>query len=398
VDPSSILTTSALLTAVVGLSLQDTLGNLFAGLAIQAQTPFEIGDWIQYDEVKTHVGQVLEINWRATKMRTIDDVEVIVPNSKLATAAISNYSKPTPSTRRLVTIHGPYSAPPLRIKQVLLAAAKTVPGVLDHPAPDVNSIGYDEYGIQYQIRFYIDRFEERQVIDGEVLDRVWYAMRRAQLPLPVPQRRITMLQHSQESQKVARLEQVAERERSLHHVDFLSCLPDELFHELAERCEKRLYAAGEAIIRQGEGGSELFIIESGQVEILIEKRVSLSGSTIPPPAKDGSVKNKKGVRTREIKVAELGAGRFFGELSLLTGEERNATVRARGEVSVLVVSKEDLAPIFEASPELLERISTVLSERSEADGEQDDDLDFDDVAETGRQSVLLLRIKKFFSL
>src|SRR5262249_47572296 len=84
VRPGSLLTTSALLTAVIGLSLQETLGNLFAGLAIQMQRPFDVDDWIQFDTDPKHIGRVIEINWRATKVLTLDEVEVIVPNATLA--------------------------------------------------------------------------------------------------------------------------------------------------------------------------------------------------------------------------------------------------------------------------------------------------------------------------
>ena len=78
-DLSGIIATSAVLTAVIGLSLQDTLGNLFAGLALQVQQPFEVGDWIQFDQDVTHTGEVVEINWRATRIITIDRKEFPVP-------------------------------------------------------------------------------------------------------------------------------------------------------------------------------------------------------------------------------------------------------------------------------------------------------------------------------
>ncbi|MEM6995734.1 MAG: mechanosensitive ion channel domain-containing protein, partial [Myxococcota bacterium] len=108
----ALLTTSALLTAVVGLSLQDTLGNLFAGLSIQAQRPFEVGDWIQFDDQKDRIGHVVEINWRATRILTIDRIEVTVPNNLLAKAPIRNFSKPSRLVRRKATVIAPYDAPP----------------------------------------------------------------------------------------------------------------------------------------------------------------------------------------------------------------------------------------------------------------------------------------------
>ncbi len=100
VEPGSLLTTSALLTAVLGLSLQDTLGNLFAGLAIQAQQPFEVGDWIQFDEHPEHIGRVLEINWRATRILTLTQVEITIPNALAAKAPLVNYSRPNHVVRQ----------------------------------------------------------------------------------------------------------------------------------------------------------------------------------------------------------------------------------------------------------------------------------------------------------
>src|SRR5262245_47036842 len=102
VDPTSLLTTSAGLTAIIGLSLQDTLGNLFAGLALQAQQPFSIGEWIQIDKEGTQVGQVVEIAWRATKLRTLEGAELVIPNGMLSRATIVNFSRPTALVRRSV--------------------------------------------------------------------------------------------------------------------------------------------------------------------------------------------------------------------------------------------------------------------------------------------------------
>lgn len=178
VEPGSLLTTSALLTAVIGLSLQDTLGNLFAGLAIQAQTPFEVGDWVQFDDDPAHIGEVLEINWRATRLLTIDRVEVTVPNNLLAKAPIRNYSKPTRLVRRKSTILGPYEAPPARVHRLLAEAVVEVDGVRSHPPPDIQTIDFTERGIEYRVRYFIEDFDQREVIDSRVRDRLWYALRR----------------------------------------------------------------------------------------------------------------------------------------------------------------------------------------------------------------------------
>ncbi len=103
VEPGSILTTSALLTAVVGLAMQDTLGNLVSGLALQLQRPFDVGDWVEIDGGQ-QAGRIAEVTWRATTIMTLDHVEVILPNAGLAKASIRNYSRPSPVARRRVIV------------------------------------------------------------------------------------------------------------------------------------------------------------------------------------------------------------------------------------------------------------------------------------------------------
>ena len=135
VEPGSLLTTSALITAVVGLSLQDTLGNLFAGLSIQAETPFEVGDWIGYDDQPKNVGRVVEINWRATKIISHEEIEITVPNGALAKGPIRNFSKPSPYARRTIEVGCSYDVSPARVREVILASLAGAAEVLHGPPP-----------------------------------------------------------------------------------------------------------------------------------------------------------------------------------------------------------------------------------------------------------------------
>ena len=376
VEPGSLLTTSALLTAVIGLSLQDTLGNLFAGLAIQTQQPFEVGDWIQFDDDPDHTGEVLEINWRATRMLTIDRVEVTVPNSLLAKAPIRNYSRPSRLVRRKAILVAPYEAPPARVHRLITQAVVEVEGVRHQPPPDVQTMQFTDRGVEYQVRYFIEDFDQREVIDGRVRDRFWYALRRAAVTIPVPQRRLTLVEQNAASTEREAAAQVADVERSLARVDFLKTLPMELLHELAMHTERRLYTAGELVIQQGDHGEELFIVERGQVEVLID---SSAGAE---------------------HVATLKAGEFFGEMSLMTGERRKATVRADGEVALLVVSKDSLQPILGHHPQLAHDISEVLAAREVELGRHSARAQEDDKEEqiTERRGELLSRIREFFSL
>ncbi len=374
----SLLTTSALLTAVVGLSLQDTLGNLFAGLAIQVQRPFEVGDWIQFDDKESNTGMVVEINWRAAKVLTLDQIEVIVPNNQLARAPIRNFTKPMIEARRTVFAYAPYRVPPRRVERLILRAIKDVPGVLDDPAPSVIPYDFSDRGVQYQVRYFIREFLERETIDAAVRERAWYALHREGIDIPVPQRFIELHEGTKEEAREEQERHVTERMAYLRRVQFLSGLPDDALRALAEGSETRLYDAGEAVIRQGDADSELYIVVRGAVTVHVQHA------------------NK---RSREIEVARLDAGEFFGEMSLMTGEKRKATVRSVGECELMALGKEAFHRVFDVQPELMQRLSVELAEREK---------ELDKVANTDRKSEvdtshersaeLLKRIRDFFSL
>jgi len=375
VEPGSLLATSALLTAVIGLSLQDTLGNMFAGLAIQAQRPFEVGDWIQFDQNAEHVGRVLEINWRATKIMTLDLVEVTVPNGTLAKTPIQNFTKPQRMARRSVYVTAPYAAPPARVRRILLEATRQVPGVLDTPEPDVLLYDFTERGVFYWVRFFVRDFERRDPIAAAIRERIWYSLRRAGYSVPPPQRHVEIEERSEETLEHEQRDRVEQRQTAIAGVDFLAPLPAEARRRLAELAETRLYGEGEAIIRQGQSGDELFVVETGEVSVVLDRGPGV-----------------------EVVVATLGPGKFFGEMSLMTGEPRRATVRARTECEVLVVGKQEFQQIVATNERLLERISRVLSDRG---GELEDvasDQAPDSVGDRQSQELLLGRIKRFFSM
>ncbi|WP_236519768.1 mechanosensitive ion channel family protein [Sandaracinus amylolyticus] len=375
VEPTSLLTTSALLTAVIGLSLQETLGNLFAGLAIQAQRPFEIGDWIQLDANDASVGRVVEINWRATKLLTIDNVEITVPNGALARASLRNYSRPLPHVRRAVTITVAPDVPPAEVHRLFEEAVKGSPGVLEQPAPDVVTIGFTDIGVDYRVRFWVTDLERLQPIEGGVRDRLWYALQRAGRGIPGARREVMVQQETRESRAEQQAQHARDRATALHVVDFFRDVPADAMEQLAASTARRMYAPGETVIVEGSEGSELFVVETGEVEIVITKD------------------------RNQARVATLGPGRFFGEMSLMTGERRRATVRTLSQTVLLVVGKKDLQPILEAHPTIAQRISEVLAERDLALGHvhAKDAKEHKSIVEQ-RSDALLHRIRAFFSL
>lgn len=338
-EPGELLTTSALLTAVIGLSLQETLGNLIAGLSVQIQRPFTVGDWIEYDENPKNIGRVIEINWRATRLITLDELEIIVPNGLLAKAALKNYSHPTAQVRRSVYVHAEYHVPPRRVHRIIEEAIADTPGVLREPPPSIVTTTFADSGIEYWVRFFIVRFHERDAIDSAVRDRIWYAFQRAGIGMPFPHRTVHLQHHSTETRAHEHEERVAKRDRALSRLDFLSVISDAQRRGLAAQAALMLFSPGEVIVRQGEESDELFIVEKGEVTVLVER--------------DGV----------ETEVTRLGPGQFFGEMALVTGEARKATVRASGDCELLAINHDAFESVLHESPEVVLALSTVLAER-----------------------------------
>jgi small-conductance mechanosensitive channel/CRP-like cAMP-binding protein len=346
VELGSILTTSAVLTAVVGLALQDTLGNMVSGLALQMQRPFDVGDWVQYtgDGAPT-IGKVTEVNWRATTLMTHDMVEVIVPNGVLAKSSVRNFSKPSPVSRRNVVVTVGYEVSPERVHNVILEAINGSPGILADPAPWVVTRNFADSWIEYTVFYFIDDMQKFLPIEGRVRDRIFYAFQRAGIEFPSPSRVVHMHEVSEESKRRARERELEKRDRALKCVDFLDVLAPEDHKTLAAAVHLRLYAADEVIVREGDRTSELFIIDSGEVLVEVSRQ-------------------RQGQKTgTQLPLARLGPGKFFGEMSLMTGEERKATVRAACECSLLVVDHDAFHATLAAHPEIIERMSEILAER-----------------------------------
>lgn len=339
VEPGSLLTTSALLTAVVGLSLQDTLGNMVSGLALQMQAPFVVGDFVQFDDDPLHVGRVTEVNWRATTIVNDDLVEVIVPNGHLAKVLIRNYSRPSKISRRSVSVQTPYEVSPDRVRQALLGALREVPSVLTEPAPWVRNTKFADSGIEFTVYFFTDDFERRVRTDSDVADRVWYALSRAGISIPFPIRTVHMHQVSEESEQRARDRELSRRHRALRSVDLFDVLSPDKHRALADKIVVRRFAPGEVIVWQGETSNELSIIDRGEVSVEIERR------------------------GKNAHVASLSAGHFFGEMALMTGEARKATVRAKTEVELFVVDHAAFQEAIADAPDVMARLAELLADR-----------------------------------
>ncbi len=377
VDTTSLLTTSALLTAIIGLSLQDILGNLFAGLAIQAETPFELGDWIRFDDDEDRFGKVIEINWRATKLLTLEQVIVVVPNAVLAKAPLMNFTKPSPLSLRSVHVTAPYDEPPDRVRELLRDALKSVDGVAPSPPPTIVTDDFSERGVRYWVRFFITNFEARHTVASDVRDRLWYALQRAELEQPIPRRDVRLFEQTESERALSRARLLGKRKRAMQGIELLRCLPEQQLEQLAERVHANLYTRGELVFEQGQRGDAFYIVERGEVAVLL--------------------RHASGVTT---EMTRLGPGKFFGEMSLMSADaRRSATIKTTRATTLIVIARAVLQEILEQSPELADTINQALRDRAEqldalrAEAEQ---LPHESFHEP--QGVFLDRIREFFSL
>lgn len=323
------LTTSAVGAVVIGFALQDTLGNMFAGLAIQVEKPFRVGHWVA---VGPHEGKITEVTWRATKLRTKAGNLVVLPNAFISKEAIVNYSEPEAPTRLEITVGVSYDVPPDRVKAAVFEALRNAPLALALPAPDVLVLDFGASAMHYLVRFWITDFATDSAARDQVRSAIYYALKRYGYEIPYPMQ--------VEYQRDAVVERASDRisriQQFLQPVDLLAPLADEDRAELAGRAVERLYGGGEFIVRQGDQGSSMFVICEGHVKV-----VEASG--------------------REIAVH--GQGGYFGEMSMLTGQPRSASVVAADECAILELTAESLRAVALANPDVLRRISTVVAAR-----------------------------------
>lgn len=325
-----LLTTSAVGAVVVGFALQDTLGNLFAGLAIQIEKPFRVGQWVQ---VGDREGQVQEVTWRATKLRTKAGQFLIIPNSVIAKEPLLNYSEPTVPTRIDVEVGASYLSPPNDVKRAIQEAIANSPLAMKAPEPQIVIKGFGASSVDYLAQFWIADYAVDRLARDQVRTNLWYTFRRRNIEIPWP----IQVEYSRAEAPLRSDSDVARAAQQLSAVDLFATLSGEARHLLAAAATHHLFAAGEAIVRQGDSGDSMFIVLKGRARVTIEP----SGQ----------------------EVAVIPAGGVFGEMSMLTGDARTATVTALDDVGLLEISAEAFRGLAASNPGLLDHISTIVGAR-----------------------------------
>jgi small-conductance mechanosensitive channel/CRP-like cAMP-binding protein len=372
VDVTSLVATSAVLTAIVGLALQSTLTNVLAGILLHMDRSLGVGDWVQFGQRK---GCITEIRWRSTVLRTTDGDTVIIPNAQITTQEIHNYSRPLPRHRAQLHVSFHYRHPPNDVRRVLVEAARSTPEVLTDRSPDCFPSEFGDSAIVYTLRYWIDRFDRDADIRGEVLTRVWYAARRAGLEVPFPTR--TIVKAAAEADAAPALGGRALRDRVgvLEQVDLFQSLEAAERDLLAAGLHEKRFAAGEDIIAQGQEGDSMFIIADGKVQ------VSLGQDDIDSP------------------LATLSAGDLVGEMSLMTGEPRKATCRAATDVLCYELDHATLQSVLTTRPAIADQMSALLAARQGDLERKGGELSAQSAARgTDSRGALVEKIRRFFNL
>ena len=325
---AALVTAVGVGSVVLGLALQDPLGNLYSGIILLFEQPFTVGDWLRVGDT---VGQVVEVNWRAVHLLVGGTEVQVIPNSVLAKGSFGNVSRPSRQHSETITVRFSYNDPPNKIKRVLWTTALRTPGVLEEPCPSVAMLTYTKSAVRYALVFHVADYAQVDSVRNELLTRIWYAARRHRLQIQT--------RHAHPDAAA----QAPLSTEDLRLFPQLGLVRTGGIGETFSRGAVRQYARGEQVVAEGEILSGLHLILSGQVALTIGDGV-------------GEVK----------EVARLSRGEFFGEKALLGLATSNVTVTALEDLGLLVLEGEQLQALIDQTPRAAREIGRVLEARRKA--------------------------------
>jgi hypothetical protein len=320
---------------VIGLALQDTLGSVMSGIALLFERPFTVGDWL---EVSGVVGQVIDINWRAVRLLTLEREMVVIPHKLISSAVIRNFTKPTPIHAERIQIGFSYNDPPNLARQVLKTTALETKGILLDPQPDVFTLDYSDSAVSYEVKFFIRDYGEIEQIRERFMTRVWYAAKRNNLSIPFPIRTLYHY-HGPSSQQNRIAKKFSESLQAIPA--YVPINRDEGGTTTSTSgIALQHFAAGEKVIRQGRLDDELYIIVTGQA--LMSARLETG---------------------EEVEMLLLRNGEFFGEMSLFSGEPSAVTITANSDLEVMKISADVVNSMIDRQPSFAREIGQILEIR-----------------------------------
>jgi len=333
IDVATILTTTTILTAALAFAMQATLANILSGFYIQNDPNLKAGTWVALQD-RNIEGEVVNVGFRHTTLRTVDRHKVLVPNHYIMQNVVVALGNPREEEYGAVNlkVHLGFEQPPERIRRILLPIVLHQEGIARHPPPSVWVTGFQESSVEYNIKFYLEDPGTALATKGKVFDKIWYAFSREEITFPYPHREIV--------EKIPLKTFVFDAKAILGIIrgtEIFSDLDDGEAETLAGKAHVKVFGPGEVVVRENDPGDSLFLVGRGSLQ------VSVGGA----------------------RVGDLGDGDVFGEMSLLTGEPRRATVAAAGEVWLIEIGKADVEPVLRSDPSLIGRLSDILARREE---------------------------------
>jgi small-conductance mechanosensitive channel/CRP-like cAMP-binding protein len=378
-DLSQIVTTSALITAVLAFAMQDTLGNILGGIALELDSSLGVGDWVRIDDVE---GEVLDIRWRSTSIQTRNWDTVVVPNSYLMRNRFTIHGRRRGEAlrwRRWVWFNVNYAAQPAAVIECVEQAMRgaLIPRVATDPAPQCLLMEFEHGYCRYALRYWLTDFARDDATDSDVRVHVLTALQRAGLRIAVPEYSIHTIKEGEKHLQAVHARELQRRLAALRQVELFSGLGEEERRTVGERLVAAPFAAGDIMTRQGAVAHWLYILVSGEADIVVDT-----------PAGE------------QRTVARLHPGVCFGEMGLLTGEPRRATVIARTTVECYRLDKASLEDILRKRPALAEEFSRMLEARlRDLDAQiQQADAEHFSSRRASERSEILASIRRFFGL
>ncbi len=336
-DLAGLATALGVSSIVIGLALQDTLGSVTSGIALLFERPFSVGDWLRVGDV---VGQVIDINWRAVRLQTLEREMIIIPHKLIGAEIIRNYNRPQRLHAERIQIGFSYSDPPNLAKYVLRSTALETQGILVHPEPQIFTLSYDDSAITYEVKFFIENYGDLEEIRDRFMTRVWYAAQRNRLTIPFPIRTLYHF-HGPTSQAQGASKKFAESMQSIP--SFVPLDRPDTPHAHSQGTSLQHFGSGEKVVRQGQDSDDLYIIISGQALMTVTDELG-----------------------QEHEVLLLQTGEFFGEMTLFSGEASIVSIKAVQDLEVMTLSAPVVNQMIERQPSFAREISQILEIRRAA--------------------------------
>ncbi len=339
---TGLLATSSVIAMIIGLAIQLNISHIFSGIALNLERSFSVGDWIKmedYDE-----GQVVDMNWRTTRIRTRAHNLVRIPNTKIAEAILVSFNEPTNAYGSVCRVHVHPQHPPNKVIKVLKEAMLSVnDDVLKEPPPTVLLRHLTDCSAEYLVIYFSDQYPRRFLVRSEVWVRLWHHLVYAGMPPAMPHQEVQLTRNISDKKEGVPLlvEDILER------VELFEPLPTPLRQRLSDSLSPLHFSNNETVFYQGDKGDSMFLVAQGVVGVWVKS-----------PNQD-----------EPQHLAQLGAGCYFGEIALMRKIPRTATIVATTNTILFEITKKQLDPILSAQPSLVGELNTVLERRTQQLGE-----------------------------